>query len=45
MLNKDYVQRLKDEIRNAFEDLDKKDLDSLYGTLLEIDVNILPYLK
>lgn len=40
-----YLQRLKEEIQNAFEDLDKEDLDALYGTLLEIDENIIPYLK
>ena len=41
----DTVQRLKEEIKNAFEDLENKDLDALYGTLLEIRENILPNLK
>lgn len=40
-----YIQRLKEEIQNAFEDLENEDLDALYGTLLEIDENILPYLE
>ena len=39
------IDRLKSEIQNAFEDLENKDLDALYGTLLEINLNILPYLK
>ena len=39
------IQRLKEEIQNAFEDLDNEDLDALYGTLLEISENILPYLE
>ena len=39
------VQRLKEEIKNAFEDLENKDLDALYGTLLEISENILPNLE
>ena len=40
-----YLQRLKEEMQNAFEDLDKEDLDALYGTLLEINENIIPYLE
>ena len=40
-----YIQRLKEEIQNAFEDLENEDLDALYGTLLEIDENIIPYLE
>ena len=39
------VQRLKEEIKNAFEDLENKDFDALYGTLLEISENILPNLE
>lgn len=45
MTKKEYIQRLKEEIQNAFEDLDNEDLDALYGTLLEIDENILPYIE
>ena len=37
-------QRLIEELENAFEDLENKDLDALYGTLLEISENVLPYL-
>ena len=44
-MNKDTIERLKEEIQNAFEDLENKDLDALYGTLLEIDLNIIPYLE
>ena len=44
MSNKEAIERLKEEIQNAFEDLDNKDLDALYGTLLEIDMNIIPNL-
>lgn len=44
-MNKDIIERLKEEIQNAFEDLENKDLDALYGTLLEIDLNIIPYLE
>ena len=44
MSNKEAIERLKEEIQNAFEDLDNKDLDALYGTLLEIDENIIPNL-
>ena len=40
-----YLERLKEEIQNAFEDLANEDLDNLYGTLLEIDENIIPYLE
>ena len=43
-MEKDYIQRLKEEVQNAFEDLDNKDLDALYGTLLEISENIIPNL-
>lgn len=44
MVNTEYLERLKEEVRNAFEDLENKDLDALYGTLLEIDENIIPNL-
>lgn len=44
-MRQDIIQRLKEEIQNAFEDLDNKDLDALYGTLLEISENILPNLE
>ena len=44
MTREEAIQRLKEEIQNAFEDLDNKDLDALYGTLLEIDENIIPNL-
>lgn len=44
MTNSEYKQRLIDEIQNAFEDLENKDLDALYGTLLEISENIIPFL-
>ena len=44
MVDKEYLERLKEEIQNAFEDLENKDLDALYGTLLEIDENIIPNL-
>ena len=44
MVDKEYLERLKEEIQNAFEDLEDKDLDALYGTLLEIDENIIPNL-
>ena len=27
---------IKEEIKNAFEDLEKEDLDALYGTLLQL---------
>ena len=43
-MKENYIQRLKDEIRNAFEDLENEDLDALYGTLLEISENIIPNL-
>lgn len=39
------IKRLKEEVQNAFEDLENNDLDALYGTLLEIQENILPYLE
>lgn len=39
------IDRLKEEIKNAFEDLENEDLDALYGTLLEISENIIPYLN
>ena len=45
MTGTNYIQRLKEEVQNAFEDLENEDLDALYGTLLEISENILPYLK
>lgn len=38
------IKRLKEEVKNAFEDLENNDLDALYGTLLEIRENILPNL-
>jgi hypothetical protein len=41
----DLIKHLKDEIQNAFEDLENNDLDALYGTLLEISENILPYIE
>ena len=44
MTREEVIQRLKEEIQNAFEDLDNEDLDALYGTLLEIDENIIPNL-
>lgn len=44
MTRKETIERLKEEIQNAFEDLDNKDLDALYGTLLEIGMNIIPSL-
>ena len=44
MTREEALQRLKEEIQNAFEDLDNDDLDALYGTLLEIDMNIIPCL-
>lgn len=44
MNRKEAIERLKEEIQNAFEDLDNKDLDALYGTLLEIGENIIPNL-
>ena len=44
MVDKEYLERLKEEVRNAFEDLENKGLDALYGTLLEIDENIIPNL-
>lgn len=44
MTRKETIERLKEEIQNAFEDLGNKDLDALYGTLLEIDMNIIPCL-
>ena len=44
-MKQDMIKRLKEEIKNAFEDLDNEDLDALYGTLLEIDENILPNLE
>ena len=39
-----YLQRLKEELQNAFDDLANEDSDSLYGTLLEIEQHIVPYL-
>ena len=39
------IERLKEEVQNAFEDLENNDLDALYGTLLEIQENILPNLE
>ena len=44
-MKQDIIKRLKEEIQNAFEDLDNEDLDALYGTLLEISEHILPNLK
>ena len=44
MTREDYLQRLKEEVQNAFEDLNNEDLDALYGTLLEISENIVPNL-
>lgn len=44
MTREDYLQRLKEEIKNAFEDLENEDFDALYGTLLEISENIVPNL-
>ena len=44
-MKQDMIKRLKEEIQNAFEDLDNEDLDALYGTLLEINEHILPYLE
>ena len=44
MTREEALQRLKEEIQNAFEDLENKDLDALYGTLLEININIIPHL-
>ena len=44
MAEKETIQRLKEEIQNAFEDLENEDLDALYGTLLEISENIIPRL-
>jgi hypothetical protein len=44
MTKKEAIQRLEEEMQNAFEDLDNEDLDALYGTLLEISENIIPYL-
>jgi hypothetical protein len=44
MTKKEAMQRLEEEMQNAFEDLDNEDLDALYGTLLEISENIIPYL-
>ena len=44
MARKEVIQRLKEEIQNAFDDLDNEDLDALYGTLLEISENIIPNL-
>lgn len=44
MKKADYIERLKEEMNNAFEDLGNEDLDALYGTLAEIDMNIIPYL-
>ena len=44
MAEKETIQRLKEEIQNAFEDLENEDLDALYGALLEISENIIPCL-
>ena len=44
MTRKEAIQRLKEEIHNAFDDLDNEDFDALYGTLIEIDEHIIPYL-
>ena len=44
MTREEALQRLKEEIQNAFEDLDNDDLDALYGTLLEISEHIIPHL-
>ena len=44
MTKKETIERLKEEINNAFDDLDNEDYDALYGTLLEIDEHIIPYL-
>lgn len=44
MTREEAIQRLKEEIHNAFDDLDNEDFDALYGTLLEISENIIPNL-
>ena len=44
-MTQDLIIRLKEEIQNAFENLENNDLDALYGTLLEIKENILPNLE
>jgi hypothetical protein len=44
MAREEIIERLKEEVQNAFEDLENKDLDALYGTLLEISENIIPCL-
>lgn len=44
MTRKETIERLKEEIQNAFEDLGNEDLDALYGTLLEIEQHIIPHL-
>lgn len=44
-MQKELLKHLKEEINNAFIDLENKDLDALYGTLLEIDMNIIPYIS
>lgn len=44
MAREEIIERLKEEVQNAFEDLENKDLDALYGTLLEISENIIPNL-
>ena len=44
MTREEAIQRLKEEIHNAFDDLGNEDFDALYGTLLEIDEHIIPYL-
>lgn len=44
MTKEEAIERIKEEVQNAFEDLENKDLDALYGTLLEISENIIPYL-
>ena len=36
ILLKDCLKAIKEEIKNAFEDLENRDLDDLYGTLLQI---------
>ena len=44
MTKEEAIERIKEEVQNAFEDLECKDFDALYGTLLEISENIIPYL-
>ena len=44
MTREEAIQRLKEELHNAFDDLDNEDFDALYGTLLEIEQHIIPNL-